>query len=325
MGFVRVLLPGPAAGARPSAPLPRCRARAARPPGGVPSGVRRSRSSSSAGISTKRRLSSCSCGSVMRSWRSSARRAAGRRCRSCEDRGAGRRGAAELALEPLHRVEQLERLERRRDARAGVQEARLVGQLADGVGVVGRGAREHAHARARQGIHGRLQVGAALADVRAETEQPEALGGALIAARTITCEDCADAPASHGYHPRRRATSLAREPSTRRSAGARVRAPRGRRLLPGRGHGARVVGSREARRGQLRAGRRRLGRRHARAERRLSGRGRRGLRAGARGRREIGARPRPCRGGSARASSTRTASPGRSRTTRTGRSHPGAA
>ena len=78
-----------------------------------------------------------------------ARRAAGCRCRSRAGRG-GRPAAdaAELALEALDRVEQLQRLERGLHAQAGVQEARLVGHLADGVGVVGGGAREHRHAAA---------------------------------------------------------------------------------------------------------------------------------------------------------------------------------
>ena len=79
--------------------------------------------------------------------------------------------AAELELEALDRVEQLERLERRLDEHAGVQEARLLEHLADRIGVVGRGAGGHRHPRGGQGVDGRLQLGAAIAEVRAESEQ----------------------------------------------------------------------------------------------------------------------------------------------------------
>ena len=65
---------------------------------------------------------------------------------------------AQLTLQLLDRVEQLERLKRGLHAHARVEEARLVGQLAHRVGVIGRGAREHAHAGRRHPIDGRLQV-----------------------------------------------------------------------------------------------------------------------------------------------------------------------
>ena len=58
-------------------------------------------------------------------------------------------GATQLALEPLDGIEQLERTERGAHAQARVQEARLIEHLADRIGVVGGGAREHLHSRRR--------------------------------------------------------------------------------------------------------------------------------------------------------------------------------
>ena len=48
-------------------------------------------------------------------------------------------------------------------AQTGIQEARLVGQLADGVGVVHRGGCLHLHARGGQRIDRALQLGTAVA------------------------------------------------------------------------------------------------------------------------------------------------------------------
>ncbi len=50
----------------------------------------------------------------------------------------GALAAPELPLEPLDGIQQRERLERCLHAHAGVQEGRLVDDLADGIGVVGR-------------------------------------------------------------------------------------------------------------------------------------------------------------------------------------------
>ena len=91
-------------------------------------------------------------------------------------RPAGR--AAELALQALDGVEQLQRLQRGAHAQAGVEEAGLVGHLADGVGVVHRGGRAHLHARRGQRVDRALQLGAAVADVGAEAEQADPRGHA---------------------------------------------------------------------------------------------------------------------------------------------------
>ena len=100
----------------------------------------------------------------------------------------------------------------------------------------------------------------------------------------------------------------------------RRRARRRRRLLRGRRHGPRALGPGPTRRGQLRRGPRRLGRRDAGAEPRLAGRSRRGDRGGPsrRRRRSAASRPRPSGAATAASSSTPTAIPGRSPTTRTG-------
>ena len=80
-------------------------------------------------------------------------------------------GAAEIALEPLDRVQQLERHELGAHEQAGVEETRLVEHLADRIGVV-RGRRSlHLDADRGQSIDGRLQVLTALADIGPESEQ----------------------------------------------------------------------------------------------------------------------------------------------------------
>lgn len=79
--------------------------------------------------------------------------------------------APEVALQALEEIEQGERLERCLDAQAGIQEGRLVEDLANGIGVVHRGGAQHAHAGARQRVDGGLQMAATVADVGAEAEQ----------------------------------------------------------------------------------------------------------------------------------------------------------
>ena len=127
------------AAARPSARPPRARARrarrrAARHP------ARAARSPARApGSARSAASSSCSCGSVMRSCASSSSTQQQDvdvdRARAVAHRALA---AAELPLQALDRVEQLQRLERRcAHAHARVQERRLVEYLADGVGVVG--------------------------------------------------------------------------------------------------------------------------------------------------------------------------------------------
>ena len=153
--FARSTWRGPQRRPGPAHALLERQRRRARRRGAGRRAVRSSKSSSSAGISTKRRLSSCSCGSVMRSCVSSSSPSS--RMSMSIARGPWRTPAAprpELALEALDRVEQLERLERGLHAHARVQEARLVEHLADRVGVVGRGAREHRHAGAGQRVDG---------------------------------------------------------------------------------------------------------------------------------------------------------------------------
>src|SRR4051794_25320583 len=78
--------------------------------------------------------------------------------------------AAEIALDGLAGVQQLLGAERGLDAQARVQEARLVEDLADRVGVVGRRAREHLDAAGRQRVDRGLEVRAPVADVRAQAE-----------------------------------------------------------------------------------------------------------------------------------------------------------
>ena len=77
----------------------------------------------------------------------------------------------ELPLEGLDDIEQLQRLEAGAHPQAGIEERRLVCDLADGLGVIERGAREHLDARAGERVDGRLQLRAPLAHVRAEPEQ----------------------------------------------------------------------------------------------------------------------------------------------------------
>ena len=128
--------------------------------------------------------------------------------------------APELALEPLDGVEQLQRLERGADAQAGVQEARLVEHLADGVGVVGRGAGQHLHAGAGQRVDGGLQMRAAIADVGAEPEQPDA---SLALALTPSAHASAGASGARRLQARRDgllAHRLRRTASGRRAGGA---------------------------------------------------------------------------------------------------------
>jgi len=83
--------------------------------------------------------------------------------------------APELSLQALQGVEQLQCPQVGPHAQAGVEERRLVGHLPDGVGVVGGRGGEHLHAGAGEGEHGGLQLGAAIAEVAAEAEQPDAL------------------------------------------------------------------------------------------------------------------------------------------------------
>ncbi len=81
-------------------------------------------------------------------------------------------------LEVFDGVEQLERRERRVDAHAAVQEAGLVEELADRIGVIDGGAGEELEARRGQGGDGLLQVSPARLDVRAQAEIADAGGHA---------------------------------------------------------------------------------------------------------------------------------------------------
>ncbi len=122
-----------------------------------PSGVTSSKSSSSAGISTKRRFSTCSCGK---------RHSLVRECQPSEqqdvdvDRSRPMPHTAirtpQLSLQALDVVEKLERLELCLHEHARIQEARLVEHLADRVGVVHRRGCRHPYADGPQGVGGRL-------------------------------------------------------------------------------------------------------------------------------------------------------------------------
>ena len=133
----------------PAHALRRRRARRARRRGAGRRGARSSKSSSSAGISTKRRLSSCACGSVMRSLAQlQRRRAAGRRCRSPAGRGARLRRRARARASSSLTASSSSRGSSSVSIRT--QALRKLGWSStspDRVGVVGAGAREHLHAR----------------------------------------------------------------------------------------------------------------------------------------------------------------------------------
>jgi hypothetical protein len=108
------------------------------------------------------------------------------------------RRAAVGALDVLASVQELLRRERGGDPHAGVEEVGLVEDLADRVGVVRRGRRQHPHAAGRQGVDGGLELGTAVADVRAEAEVAQGLarpepGGAHAGtgARSASWRDCA--------------------------------------------------------------------------------------------------------------------------------------
>ena len=140
-----------------------------------PAGVVSSKSSSSSGMRTKRRASTWSCGSARRSV-SQLDVAEQQHVDVDRARPVARpaRRAAELALDGLARVQQRLGLEVGLDAQARVEEVRLVEDLADRIGVVRRRAREHADAVRGQRADRRLQVRAAVADVRAEAEVSDA-------------------------------------------------------------------------------------------------------------------------------------------------------
>ncbi len=140
--------------AAPAADPPRRRPRSRRARRGRRPGARRPgslspRSSSRAGISTKRRASSCSCGSVISSWRSSSSPSS--RMSMSIVRGPWRRSSPPR---PSRRSSSLTAPSSSSgssvgaDPQAGVEEAALVEHLAHRVGVVGGGARQHLHAGA---------------------------------------------------------------------------------------------------------------------------------------------------------------------------------
>ena len=83
-------------------------------------------------------------------------------------RSAG--GAADGALDGLAGVQQRLGVEVRLDPQACVQERRLVEHEPHRIGVVGRGRGDRSHPVLGQQIDRRLQVGAPLADVRAQTQ-----------------------------------------------------------------------------------------------------------------------------------------------------------
>ena len=147
-------LPAPAApraraAARPSArPRSSVSSAASASASRVPSGAARSKSSSSAGIRTKRRPSTCSCGSVIRS---SSKLELAEQQDVDVDRRAGRAGPPARRVRARARCAWRCRAARAArasvsDEQAGVEEARLVEHLADGVGVVNArdGRRQHA-------------------------------------------------------------------------------------------------------------------------------------------------------------------------------------
>jgi hypothetical protein len=83
--------------------------------------------------------------------------------------------ATELVLDGLARIQELERLEGRPDADAGVEEVVLVQDLADRVRVVRRGGRRDAHPVRTERVDRALQVAAAVPDVGPQAEVPGAL------------------------------------------------------------------------------------------------------------------------------------------------------
>jgi hypothetical protein len=90
--------------------------------------------------------------------------------------------AAELRLDRLARVQQLLGSERGLDAQARVEERWLVEDLADRVGVIGRGAGEDDRTVVGERVDRGLEVGAPVADVRAQAEvAPHASALRLIA------------------------------------------------------------------------------------------------------------------------------------------------
>ena len=138
-----------------------------------PAGVRSSKSSSSSGISTKRRVEHLLVGERQaRRAVARAHRAAARRCRSAAVPWRG-----PPASRPSSRSSALQRSSSPSGSsavsirKAGVEEARLVEDLADGVGVVGaRSRRAPSTPRAPSPSNGGLEVGPAVADVGAKAE-----------------------------------------------------------------------------------------------------------------------------------------------------------
>ena len=174
-----------------------------------------SKSSSSSGISTKRRASTCSCGRRSRVGAVlelaeqqhvdvDRARAVARRRRA--------RGRARARAPCRRRAAPRARARSRPQAR--VEERRLVEHLADRVGVVGRGGREHAHAVRGEAVDGGLEVGAAVADVRAR--------GRGSRCAPLTSWRCRRAPGSPST--RRRSAAC---PSRRTPAAARRSRPTG--------------------------------------------------------------------------------------------------
>ena len=92
---------------------------------------------------------------------------------------------AEVALQRLAELEQFDRPERRLDPQSRIQEAGLVADLADGIGVVGRGGGEHANPARDEAVERGLQVGATVADVGAEPEVSDARGAHQLALSPI--------------------------------------------------------------------------------------------------------------------------------------------
>ncbi len=136
-----------------------------------PSGTWSSKSSSSRGIRTKRRARTCGWGRVRRGPEWS--RAPSRRMSTSIGRGPwrgppGRRPRS--ASTALHAASRSSGGRRRVDAQARVEEGRLVEELADGVGVVGRGRGERRHAAGAQAGDRRHEVLPAPTDVGAEAE-----------------------------------------------------------------------------------------------------------------------------------------------------------
>ena len=81
------------------------------------------------------------------------------------------RSTPELRLQPLDQVKQRQWLQSALDQQAGVEKAWLVEDLPHRIGVVDTGAGEDLHALLAQRVDRRLQVGAPITDIGAETEQ----------------------------------------------------------------------------------------------------------------------------------------------------------